>query len=128
MPFHMPRILIADDNAVLLRSLRVALSGHAGWMICGEAANGRQAVALAEGLKPDVVVLDVTMPEQDGLDAAVEILRAFPSMPIVLFTMYETEALDNEASRAGVHSVISKSKGVRALIAAIEDALTERPQ
>lgn len=117
------RILIADDNASVMSNLRTALNEREGWTVCGEAANGQQAVVMASQLRPDLVVLDWSMPVLNGLDAAREISKASPQMPIVIFTLHKHSQIEREALRVGVKHVVSKAEGTAALFAAIEDLL-----
>jgi DNA-binding NarL/FixJ family response regulator len=118
----MSRILIADDSDETRAFLRTTLSGR-GWTICGEAANGRQAVLLASQLRPDLVVLDLSMPMLSGLEAAREIRKAAPSLPIILFTLHKVPQLDLDAAAIGVRKVVSKDDGLPALVSAVEEVL-----
>ena len=103
------RILVADDNPALRSSLSEMLtSSHDGWVICAEAENGRQAVSKAIDLRPDVVVLDLSMPVMDGLEAAREIANVFASIPIFLYTLHVIPALEQEAAKFGIAQVICK--------------------
>ncbi|MGH9575325.1 MAG: response regulator transcription factor [Candidatus Acidiferrales bacterium] len=104
----MRKILIVDDNESVRNALRDVLSRQNGWAVCGEATNGRSAVSLAVELKPDLIVLDFLMPLMNGLAAAAEISRTLPDVPIVLYTMHNSEQLDREAKRIGIKKVISK--------------------
>ncbi|MGB9068011.1 MAG: response regulator transcription factor [Candidatus Acidiferrales bacterium] len=122
----MRKILIADDSDNTRIYIRSALLSH-GWTVCGEAANGLQAVQMASQLKPDLVVLDLSMPVLTGLEAAKEILQASPELPIVLFTLHEAPQVREAAARVGVLKVVSKEDGVAALFAAIEDSLGRAP-
>lgn len=99
--------------------MRRLIESEAGWDVCGEAADGRRAVALAETLKPDVVVLDVGMPELNGLDAARQIRRALPKTEVLIFTGDESEQLIHEIFAAGARSYILKSDLGLHLVAAI---------
>lgn len=119
----MARILIADDSDIGRASIRTILSRQKGWTICGEAVNGRIAVLMAHDLKPDLIVMDFSMPMLDGLQASKEILRTMPEIPIVVFTFHMTPQLDVEAARIGVRRVVSKSDGARALPSAVEELL-----
>jgi CheY-like chemotaxis protein len=105
------RILIADDHAAVRRSVRSLLESHPEWELSGEATNGREAVEQARRLKPDVVLLDMTMPELNGLEATREILKEAPNTQVLLLTMYESEEFAEEAARAGARGVILKSGG-----------------
>lgn len=119
----MAKILIADDHENGRTILRTILTQQGGWTVCGEAVNGLEAVRLASELKPDLIVLDFSMPILDGVQAAREILRSTPAVPIVLFTLHYSPQLEAEATRAGVRKVISKGNGASPLIAALEESL-----
>lgn len=80
------RILIVDDSAVLRKTLRQTLERHDGWEVCGEAANGREGVEKAQRLKPDLILLDSSMPALNGLEAARQLKRLLPSVPLLMFT------------------------------------------
>lgn len=103
------RILLADDNSKLRTRLsRMLASAHDGWVICAEAENGRQAVSKAIELRPDVVILDLSMPVMDGLEAARNIANEFGSVPIFLYTLHTIPALEQEAIKFGITQVICK--------------------
>jgi DNA-binding NarL/FixJ family response regulator len=114
------RILIADDYEVVRFGVRSLLQDHAGWEVCGEAVDGRDAVTKAAQLRPDVVVLDLGMPNLNGLDAARQILRNAPETMILVLTMDESEQAMREALHAGVRGIVLKSDTARDLIAALE--------
>jgi two-component system response regulator NreC len=103
------RILVADDHEVVRHGVRGLIEKEAGWEVCGEAGDGRDAVLLAEKLKPDVVVLDMGMPELNGLEAARQIKRALPKTEVLIFTGEESEQLIHDIFAAGVRSYILKS-------------------
>ena len=117
----MARILIADDHEIVLEGIRTIL-GRAGrdWEICGEARNGRMAVEMVRTLKPDIVVLDVTMPEMSGLQAAKQIALGGAACRILIFTMHESERLGVEVQQTGAHGYVLKSQAARDLVRAIE--------
>jgi DNA-binding NarL/FixJ family response regulator len=117
------RILIADDHELFRRGLAAELTQVAGWQVVGEAANGRDAVALAAELKPDLVVLDLTMPELNGLDAARQILGADPSLKVLILTAHESEQLVREVLSAGAQGYVLKSDAGRILVAALQALL-----
>lgn len=119
----MTQILLADDHAIMRRGLRGLLETHDGWQVCGEAGNGREAVEMAIAIKPDAVVLDMSMPELNGLEAATQIRAALPETEILIFTMHESEELIREALSAGVRAVVVKSDVEGHLIAAVESIL-----
>lgn len=116
------RILIADDHEALRRGLRSALLG-AGWQVCGEAADGRQAIDKAAELKPDLVLLDLSMPVMSGHEAAREILRNNPGMKIVVFTMHESQQVRDALNKIGVHALAVKSAPLSLLLDTIQTVL-----
>ena len=118
-PLEKLRILLADDHEIVRHGVRMLIEKEPGWEVCGEAADGRKAVALAEKLTPDVVVLDLGMPELNGLDAARQIKRALPKAEVLIFTGEESEQLIHEVFAAGVRSYILKSDIGGHLVAAI---------
>ena len=123
----MVRILVADDHDVVRRGLREQLSAHEGWEICGEASNGREAVQLAMKLSPDVAVIDLSMPELNGLEATRQIRREMPGTEVVIFTMHETEQLIREVLSAGARGYVLKSDAGRHLTSAVEALSHRRP-
>jgi CheY-like chemotaxis protein len=118
------KILIADDKQHVRRAIRSLLESHPGWDV-REAEDGAQAVVRAREEKPDVVVLDLAMPELNGFEAARQISSSLPGVPIFLNTLYASPQVDREAERLGVQRVISKSEEYR-LIPAIEEAVATR--
>ncbi len=122
---HRPlRLLIADDHEAVRRGLRSAIWG-AGWEVCAEAANGREAIEKAKEFRPDVVILDVSMPVMGGLEAAPEILRVSPGAKVVAFTMHESEQIKREMSRIGVHMVAVKSEPLSSLLEKIKSVVSK---
>jgi CheY-like chemotaxis protein len=117
----MRKILIADDSDNTRAYIRNALLSH-GWTVCGEATDGLQAVQMASQMKPDLVILDLSMPVLTGLEAAKEILQGAPELPIVLFTLHEVPQVREAAARVGVLKVVSKEDGLTPLFAAIEES------
>jgi DNA-binding NarL/FixJ family response regulator len=120
----MPGILICDDSEHARKVLSRVLSIEHNWKICGEAKNGHQAVLMTDRLKPDLVILDVSMPILDGLHAAEEILKSTPRVPIILYTLHENAQLDFEAKRIGVRKVISKLEPIEILVEIIREQLS----
>jgi DNA-binding NarL/FixJ family response regulator len=117
------RILIADDHEALRRGLRSALLG-AGWQVVGEAADGKQAIEKTSELKPDLVLLDLSMPVMSGHEAAREILRGNPGVKIVVFTMHESQQVRDALSKIGVHALAVKSAPLSLLLDTIQNVLT----
>jgi DNA-binding NarL/FixJ family response regulator len=90
------RILIADDHEVARKGIRSLLESHAGWEVCGEARDGREAVECATKLKPDVLLLDIGMPNLNGLDATRQILKIIPDARILILTVHDSEQVVRE--------------------------------
>ena len=114
------KILIADDHDIVRRGLRSLVEDQPGWEVCADAGTGRQAVEKALALKPDICVLDITMPELNGLEATRQIRRAQPTTEILVLTVHETEELVREVLKAGARGYILKSDAGRDLVAAIQ--------
>jgi DNA-binding NarL/FixJ family response regulator len=114
------RIFIADDHEVVRRGIRALLEGHPGWEVCGEARDGRDAVARVTELKPDLVLLDVGMPNLNGLDAARQILHTLPGTRILILTVHESEAVIREVLEVGARGFLLKSDAGRDLVSAVE--------
>ena len=116
------RILLVDDNAAIRDRLRILLEDHADWKICGEAADGLEAIEKYQQLKPDLLVVDVSMPRMNGLDASLEILKLSPKALILLHTSYLTAQLIEEAHIAGIRATVSKDF-THLLVAGLESLL-----
>ncbi len=114
------RILLADDHALLRRGLRLLLAANNGWQVCGEADNGRDAIARARELKPDIVVLDISMPQLNGLEAARQIHKELPDAEILFLTIHDSIEMAHEALRAGARGYVLKSDADRDVLSAIE--------
>jgi DNA-binding NarL/FixJ family response regulator len=104
------RILVADDSEAMRRALRRVLERHVDWEVCGEASNGREAVEKAAQCGPDVILLDFQMPEMNGLEAAKEMRRRTPEIPILMVTMHMSPQLAVEARKVGVRGTCSKTE------------------
>jgi len=118
------KILIADDNLHIRRVLRPLIEGHEDWDVCAEAEDGVQAVNRAKQFKPDLIILDLAMPELNGIEAARQISKALPGVPILMLTLYATPLVEKEAEKVGVQRVISKSTSYM-LVSAIEEAFAQ---
>jgi DNA-binding NarL/FixJ family response regulator len=118
------KILIADDKRHMRRELRHLIEAHQGWDVCTEAEDGVQAVNRAKQFKPDLVILDLAMPELNGFEAAGQISKALPGVPILMVTLYASPLVEKEAEKVGVQRVISKSTAYM-LIPAIEEAFAQ---
>jgi DNA-binding NarL/FixJ family response regulator len=113
------RILIVDDSQVVRTLLRRCLETVPGWQVCGEACNGREGIEKAQQIKPNFIVLDLSMPVMNGLEAARVLNKIMPAVPMVLFTSFITHHLEEEALAAGVRRVIAKDKSLADLISAV---------
>lgn len=121
------RIMIADDHEIVRRGMRPLLKMQSGWEICGEAANGRDAVSMAAELKPDVVILDVSMPGLSGLEVATQIKRDRPETELLIFTGHESEVLVHQLFAAGARAFVLKQDAAEQLIPAVEALSEHRP-
>jgi DNA-binding NarL/FixJ family response regulator len=119
------RILIADDHEVVRGGIAAQISQRPGWQVVAEARNGLDAVTLALDLKPDLIVLDLTMPELNGLAAASRILASWPQARILILTVHESEQLVREVIAAGAHGYVLKSDAGRILMAALDTLLED---
>lgn len=120
----MARILIADDGESMRGALKTLVALNPEWTVCGEAGNANEAIAKAQELHPDVIILDYKMPDSDGLAAADRIFRALPDIPIVMFTLFKTDELEHAANLMGIRYVVGKEEGVPSLLEAIENELS----
>jgi DNA-binding NarL/FixJ family response regulator len=114
------RILIADDHGIVRKGLRALLQSKRGWKICAEVANGRQAVERARALKPDVAILDISMPQLNGVEAARQIRKISPSTETLILSMHRSEKLVREAIEAGAAGYLAKDDADDHLLAAVD--------
>src|ERR1700758_2373934 len=121
------RILIADDHDLMRRGIKGMLQSHPGWEICGEAHTGREAVTKAQELKPDIAILDISMPDLNGVDAARRIRKESPNSEILVLSMHYSDQLIREIVDAGVRGYIVKSDSDRDLIIAVETLAKHKP-
>ncbi len=121
------KILIVDDNPQIRVALRSSLEDKGEWRVCGEAENGKEAIAKVSELNPDIVILDLQMPVMNGLEAGKEITRIAPGIPLLMFTMHRSPELIRLANAAGIDHVISKCEGTAELIAAVQSILAAHP-
>src|ERR1700686_4063547 len=113
------RILVADDHAVVRHGMKTILSVHSGWTVCGEAKSGAEALALANQLRPDVVVMDLNMPGMNGIEALRAIKGRWPKVGIVVLTLHFSEQLVREIIKAGARGYVMKSDADRDLVDAV---------
>lgn len=117
------RILIVDDHDVVRQGVCTLLSTHSDWEICGEASSGAEAISAVSALKPDVVILDITMPGMSGLDATARIAALGTGARILIFTMHESRRMAEDIREAGAQGYVQKSQAARDLIVAVERLL-----
>jgi DNA-binding NarL/FixJ family response regulator len=120
------RILVADDHDIIRRGLKQLLTLRPGWEVCGEAKTGREAVLLAEQLQPEVVVMDISMPDLNGLEAARRIHKLFPKMGILILSLHFSDQLVRDIVEAGARAYIMKSDADRDLVSAVEALANHR--
>jgi DNA-binding NarL/FixJ family response regulator len=121
------RILVADDHEVVREGVRGLVQTRPDWTVCGEATNGREAVEQAGRLAPDVVILDIAMPELNGLEAARRIRKASPRTEVLILTMHRSEELVRQVLAAGARGYLLKSDAGRDLLAAVDAVADHRP-
>lgn len=117
------RILVADDHEVVRQGIRAILQTRPDWEICGEAVDGREAIRLAKQLQPDVIIMDITMPQMSGLEATQEIARLQLSSRVLIFTMHESNSLAPSVRKSGAHGYVVKSRAASDLIEALDRLL-----
>jgi DNA-binding NarL/FixJ family response regulator len=114
------RIFVADDHDIVREGVKSLLASRADWIVCGEAANGKDAVAGVGATAPDVAVLDISMPELSGLEAAKKISQANPDVKILFFTMHDSKSLVRAVRDAGARGLVLKACAARDLLRAID--------
>ena len=105
-----------DDSPAIRQALHKVFEFHSDWAVCGEAASGREGIEKAKALKPDLIVLDVSMPEMNGLEAARVIHGIMPQVLLILCSLHTNEVLGREAKSAGAVAVISKTQNMDTLV------------
>jgi two-component system, chemotaxis family, chemotaxis protein CheY len=122
LPKEGKAVVIIDDNAAVRKSV-----GHAfledGFRFYGEAENGAQGIEVVKELKPDIAIVDLSMPIMNGLQAALILRKLFPNMPIILFSLYDSSVVKAQAARAGVDAVVSKDEDLPVLIDKVHELL-----
>src|SRR4029077_2894985 len=121
------RILIADDHELVRRGARAVLHSQPGWRVVGEAVNGWEAVEKAIDLKPDVGVVDISMPELEGIEAVRKIREAAPRSKVLVLTMHESDRMVQRALDAGAHGYILKSDLTQCLVKAVKVVSSGKP-
>ncbi len=114
------RILIADDHEIVRHGIRALIENHPGWEVCAEAVDGRGAVEMTRDLRPDLALLDIGMPNLNGLDAARQIVDMAPQTRVLILTMHESEQIVREVLEVGARGFLLKSDAARDLVSAIQ--------
>lgn len=112
----MRSVLIADDQEVIRRMLCLVFASQNDFEVCGEAENGQEAVEMAQILHPDLILLDLSMPVMNGIEAACELKRLMPMTPIIVFSEFIDVFSDREARRAGIAARVSKTENLEVLL------------
>ena len=120
------RILVADDHEVVRKGLLALLQQQPEWQICGEASDGREAVAKAAELNPEIVILDIGMPTLNGLEATRQILKTNPDTKVLILTLHDSDQLVQDVLNAGARGFLLKSDAARDLVAAVEALRREK--
>jgi DNA-binding NarL/FixJ family response regulator len=110
------KILLVDDHEVVRRGLKTILTMRPSWTVCGEAGSGQDAIKRVRDLKPDLVLLDVTMPGMSGLEAATKIRNLAPSTKILILSMHDSASMTAEALRSGADAFLSKGTSATKLL------------
>jgi DNA-binding NarL/FixJ family response regulator len=121
------RILVADDHPLMRRGIKSLIGSHVGWEICGEAHTGREAVTKADQLRPHIVILDISMPDLNGVDAAKRIRRVLPETEILMLSVHYSDQLILDILKVGVRGYIVKSDSDRDLVIALETLANHKP-
>jgi DNA-binding NarL/FixJ family response regulator len=117
------RVLVADDHEVMRLGIRNLLEVQPGWSVCAEATNGREAVEKTLQFRPDVIIMDITMPVMNGLEAASEITKAEPRIPVILFSLHMSEDIYRHFKTDGIRGAVAKGDAARDLVLAVETVL-----
>jgi DNA-binding NarL/FixJ family response regulator len=121
------RVMLADDHAVVRRGLRTLIEGVPGWEVCAEAADGNETVKLAAEVKPDVLIMDLSMPGLGGVDATIQIRKILPQIEVLILTMHESDRLAGQALRAGARGYLLKGESEDKLMEALDALSRHQP-
>jgi two-component system nitrate/nitrite response regulator NarL len=122
-PHPRVRVLVADDHEVMRMGIRNLLQYQSGWSVCAEASNGQEAVEKAAQFHPDVIIMDITMPVMNGLEAAREISRSQPQIPVILFSLHVSDDLYRHMRMDGIRGAVAKGDAARDLTQAVQAVL-----
>ena len=124
---NMLRIVVADDHELVRRGLRNLLETRPNWEVVGEAVTGRQAVEVTKRLSPDLIIMDISMPELNGLEATRQICKLAPDTQVLILSIHENEQLVHEVLEAGARGYVLKSDAGRDLIEAVDSLCQRKP-
>jgi DNA-binding NarL/FixJ family response regulator len=122
-PHPRVRVLVADDHEVMRMGIRNLLQFQSSWSVCAEASNGQEAVEKALQFHPDVIIMDITMPVMNGLEAASQIARTQPQIPIILFSLHVSDELNQHLQKDGIRGAVAKADAARDLAQAVQTVL-----
>jgi DNA-binding NarL/FixJ family response regulator len=114
------RVLVVDDHEAVRKGVCAILDSHDGLVVCGEASNGTEAVAKTAALRPELVVMDISMPGMDGISAAREILKLYPETRIIILSMHDSKQLIEGARKVGARGYVTKGQAGSALLDAVD--------
>src|SRR5262252_2895740 len=120
-------VLIADDNALIRHALCELFQSQVDFVVCGEAENGKDAIDKARKLRPDLIVLDLSMPVMNGLDAARVLKRLLPTVPLIMFSEYSDAFSEQEARSVGISALVSKADSLSVLLEKAHSLLCRAP-
>ncbi len=120
------RVLVADDHEVMRLGIRNLLEVRPGWSVCAEAGNGQEAVEKTLQFRPDVIIMDLSMPVMNGLEAASQITRTQPQIPVILFSLHLSDDLYRHFQKDGIRGAVAKGDAARDLVQAVEAVLGGR--
>ncbi len=118
------RILIADDHEVMRMGIRNLLESVPNWVVSGEAGTGREAVDIALQSSPDIIIMDITMPEMNGFEAAAQIAQHRPDIPVIMFSLHLSEDVVSRFKAGPIRGAVSKSEAARDLLDAVRSVLS----
>jgi DNA-binding NarL/FixJ family response regulator len=118
------KILVADDHEVMRMGIRNLLEAVPHWSICAEAKDGKEAIEAAHQSRPDIIIMDITMPVMNGLEAARRISASLPAIPVILFSLHLSEDLVSQFERGSIRGAVSKGEAARDLVEAVRKVLS----
>lgn len=120
------RIILADDHSLVRRGIRSLLGSHSGWQVCGEAADGRETLEKVDELKPDILILDLNMPELNGLEVTRRVHKMCPGVEVLVLTVHDSEQVMRQVLEAGARGYMLKSDAGHELLSAVDTVRRHR--